>query len=530
MCCANISFTFQKVAAVTPVTSSCRLVHRTSNMGSSLSVSTLSCVSISTDLPKHGVRLQYVDEFISSCGGAAALRGLTTDDVCKQFVMPHTAPWKCSYCELLSAVNHPALALDGAIFISHAWKYEFLAVIEALQDTFRDTPDVVLWFDIFTINQHNTVTRDFDWWCTTFKSAIAHFGHTVMVLAPWMDPIPLTRAWCLFELWATVHGQCKFEVAMSASEIAAFLSDICRDTEGSINKMLSTIDVGRSTAYHAADAAQIKEAVQRTVGFGALNKIVFEQLRSWMVETTRSRLNADPDNCDLNTALGRLYHGQGRYVDAEPLLLKVKSIRMQTVGEHHLETLSSMNFLANLYFAKGDYAAAEPLYQAALAGRRQALGDTHPDTLSSMDNLASLYKAKGDYAAAEPLYQAALAGYRQVLGDTHPDTLGMIENMRYYVLRSSWLYKIGSFFLFEKRRWFVMEGGSVSYYTNETRTVKKGQFDVQEVVGVTALVVPAMTFSIITSGVHGGIFKCRCSSQEDYDGWVAAFRRCGLSV
>ena len=75
-----------------------------------------------------------------------------------------------------------------------------------------------------------------------------------------------------------------------------------------------------------------------------------------------------------------------------------------------------------------------------------------------------------------------------------------------------------------------MEGGSVSYYTNETRTVKEGQFDVQEVVGVTALAVPAMTFSIITSGVHGGIFKCRCSSQEDYDGWVAAFRRCGLSV
>jgi hypothetical protein len=445
-------------------------------------------VSISTDLPKHGVRLQYVDEFISSCGGAAALRGLTTDDVCKQFVMPHTAPWKCSYCELLSAVNHPALALDGAIFISHAWKYEFLAVIEALKDTFRDKPDVVLWFDIFTINQHNTVTRDFDWWCTTFKSAIAHFGHTVMVLAPWMDPIPLTRAWCLFELWATVHGQCKFEVAMSASEIAAFLSDICRDTEGSINKMLSTIDVGRSTAYHAADAAQIKEAVQRTVGFGALNKIVFEQLRSWMVETTRSRLNADPDNCDLTTALGRLYQGQGRYVDAEPLLLKVNSMQMQTLGEYHLETLSSLS------------------------------------------NLAILYQAKGDYAAAEPLYQSALAGYRQALGDTHPATLGMIEYMRYYVLRSSWLYKIGSFFPSEKRRWFVMEGGSVSYYTNETRTVKKGQFDVQEVVGVTALVVPAMTFSIITSGVHGGIFKCRCSSQEDYDGWVAAFRRCGLSV
>ncbi len=75
-----------------------------------------------------------------------------------------------------------------------------------------------------------------------------------------------------------------------------------------------------------------------------------------------------------------------------------------------------------------------------------------------------------------------------------------------------------------------MEYGCISYYTDETRAVKKGQFNVDEVVAVTALVVPTLTFSIITSGVHGGIFNCRCSSQNDYDGWVAAFRRYGLSV
>jgi hypothetical protein len=53
----------------------------------------------------------------------------------------------------------------------------------------------MLWFDIFTINQHNTVTGDFLWWSTTFKSAIRSFGRTAMVLAPWQDSIPLTRAW-----------------------------------------------------------------------------------------------------------------------------------------------------------------------------------------------------------------------------------------------------------------------------------------------------------------------------------------------
>ena len=90
---------------------------------------------------------------------------------------------------MLLAVNHPAVVLDGAVFISHAWKYNFLSVVEALKFHFKDEPDVVVWFDIFSINEHNTISHDFEWWCTTFKSAIASYGRTVMVLAPWKDPV-----------------------------------------------------------------------------------------------------------------------------------------------------------------------------------------------------------------------------------------------------------------------------------------------------------------------------------------------------
>ena len=159
-----------------------------------------------------------------------------------------------------------------------------------------------------------------------------------------------------------------------------------------------------------------------------------------------------------------------------------------------------------------------------LTGFQQVLGGTHPSTLQSIRNLVGLYKDKGDYAAADSLwYHSALNHYRQMMvEDNRPST--------FCVEHSSWLYKIGSFFPSEKHRWFVMEEGLISYYTNETKAVMKGQFEVEEVIAVTQLVCPAMSFSIITSGVHGGIFKCRCSSQEDYDGWVAAFRRCGLSV
>jgi len=82
---------------------------------------------------------------------------------------------------MLESQHHPAVGI-ATVFISHAWKYLFLDVMCALEYHFRDQPDIIIWFDLFSNNQHKAVDLDFDWWCNTFKSAIQQFGHTVMVL------------------------------------------------------------------------------------------------------------------------------------------------------------------------------------------------------------------------------------------------------------------------------------------------------------------------------------------------------------
>jgi hypothetical protein len=63
--------------------------------------------------------------------------------------------------------------------------------------------DAVVWYDVFSVNQHSTGEKDFTWRSGTFQEAISQFGHTVMVLSPWYDSIPLKRAWCLWELYST---------------------------------------------------------------------------------------------------------------------------------------------------------------------------------------------------------------------------------------------------------------------------------------------------------------------------------------
>lgn len=92
------------------------------------------------------------------------------------------------------------------VFISHAWKYLFLETLEALKNHFKDDLDVfAIWFDLFAINQqHIASDLPSEWLRIFFKDAIKSFGHAVMVLSPWDNPIPYTRAcWCVLKAFYT---------------------------------------------------------------------------------------------------------------------------------------------------------------------------------------------------------------------------------------------------------------------------------------------------------------------------------------
>ena len=188
-------------------------------MGASVGVDTLyggeTTLEGVVDLPfpKNGVSLSYVNDFLMACGGRASLECLTTTEVNEKYVMPMTFPFKSSFCDMLTGQEHPAVGV-ATVFISHARKYLFLEVIDALLYHFRDEPGTIIWFDLFSNNQHKAADLEFHWWSTTFKS--------VVVFAPWNDPIPLTRGWCLFELYCTIVTRSRFEVAMSCRYIDSF--------------------------------------------------------------------------------------------------------------------------------------------------------------------------------------------------------------------------------------------------------------------------------------------------------------------
>ena len=254
------------------------------------------------------------------------------------------------------------------MFISHAWKYNFLDLVDILLDHFKDKPDTVVWFDLFSNNQHKASALNYDWWATTFRTAIKEFGYTVMVLMPWDDPIPLKRAWCLWELFCTYDTTCKFEVAMGQrgyNEFIQAMESTGKSSAEVMNSMLANIDVQNSQAFKPEDRAMIHDTVKKQVngGFSQLNAVVLTLMRNWVIQVANKEMNK----------------------------------RLTTKGDSHPDTLLSVSNLAGLYDSQGKYDLAEPLFVQCLEKSRAVLGDSHPNTLASVNNLNGIYRAQGKH-------------------------------------------------------------------------------------------------------------------------------------
>jgi CHAT domain-containing protein len=118
--------------------------------------------------------------------------------------------------------------------------------------------------------------------------------------------------------------------------------------------------------------------------------------------------------------LAAIYHWQGRYLDAEPLVKRALVIRENTFGPNHPQVAESLQKLASLYLSQRQLANVEPLLKRSLAIRERALGPNHPDLAATLNSLAELYKQQGRYEEAEPLLKRALAIWQLSLGLDHP--------------------------------------------------------------------------------------------------------------
>jgi hypothetical protein len=180
-------------------------------------------------------------------------------------------------------------------FVSHAWTFVFEELIESLrlfeaQQLAAGRPPSYFWLDIFVVDENAAHTYPSEWWQTSFTQAVGSIGHTALVLTPWHSPVPLRRAWCLWEIYSTLTTQAKLSVCMSNAQNADFRRALVESADAVVSS-LCTIDAETAEAGSKKDLDMIFAAV-RTLegGFQTLNVTVMQEMRSWILASVQQAL------------------------------------------------------------------------------------------------------------------------------------------------------------------------------------------------------------------------------------------------
>lgn len=141
-------------------------------------------------------------------------------------------------------------------------------------------------FDRFVNNQNVAADLPQDCWTTTFRAQIESIGKVILVLSPWSDPVPLTRAWCLYEILCSLDGDgVDFMVRLPPSEVASFNQGLLLESFESAMSALVSPQAENARAFNQSDKDMIFQAVEQTIGFPRLNELVKDQTRQWFLET-----------------------------------------------------------------------------------------------------------------------------------------------------------------------------------------------------------------------------------------------------
>ncbi|KAJ3042588.1 Kinesin light chain 3 [Rhizophlyctis rosea] len=445
-----------------------------------------------------GVHLSYFSFFIESCGGRDTLQGLTTQDVCTTFIIPRTSSGQSlcdvlfSSASLLSSANPTTSTISAASaslespplysscsssslssplstapfssssslssvsssaqlsspsslplvaqatwFVSHCWQYTFLDVVDAITTFFHDnrkTSDVIVWFDLFSLDQHHRSVIAAEWLQDIFTTAISAMGNVLMILTPWNNPVTLTRAWCVFELFACMKTGSNFSIALPPNQLTAFGDSIAEDY-GVFLETISSLKSENSTATKEADLSAIQSAIRAAVGFNALDRMIISLLSDWMVQTLQAFIrNAAREGSEVEytrwqMSLGSVYTSLGKHEEVQHILQDCVEKRKHVLGEDHPDTLKSINNLAESYYRLKKYTEAEPLFLNCWERRREVLGLWHSQTLITMGNLAVvLHEGRREHEGAKSIFTTCLEMMRRVLGKDDPHTLRLMGN------------------------------------------------------------------------------------------------------
>ena len=123
--------------------------------------------------------------------------------------------------------------------------------------------------------------------CKTLKAQMLKSGHVLMCLWPLEAPVPLKRAWCLFELWMALQNGVKVTMCFGGADGAA-LYDAVRDGSFDIAKLVGEIRAQDAGCMEQKDKDMILSLIENEMGVERFNAELQQKLHKCLQDTVRS--------------------------------------------------------------------------------------------------------------------------------------------------------------------------------------------------------------------------------------------------
>jgi hypothetical protein len=234
-------------------------------------------------IDKMGVSLAFLEQFVVENGIAG---GMTATEVVDRFVKPQTKDigreGSGPFVELIQdgfdEKGRHWCSVPTHMF-SYSWKYSVSAIVGTLRAFEDEDPRAAqnyYYIDQFAIDQHDfakgcsSQAEAQDKMIETLKLSINRPGKVICMLFPGNNPVPLTRIWCLFELYTAI--------LLGATVFMRFPPDEADDIyqrlmalKGKGKSLVPQIEVRNANASMEKDRQRILTEIQSTIGLDAFN-------------------------------------------------------------------------------------------------------------------------------------------------------------------------------------------------------------------------------------------------------------------
>jgi len=299
--------------------------------------------------------------------------------------------------------------------------------VEVIKMQEAETPGSFYWFDPFSLNQHtDNMVMQTAVLEQAFGDQIKGIGKTLIIASPWEEPQFLSRAWCLFELYISVHTKVDVSIQLPERQRKLFIESITKDCMACVNSM-ERIDVRKAQAFVEADKNAILSAVEKSVTFDGLNKMALTRMREWWVNTildeeARRKKDlgcvADDETKREKEEMLAFFQGQSAcalqqmggdfLVESERFMRECWAYRKRLFGETHIETITAINNLALVVSEQGKFEESENLIRIALTITGKQLGTDSSSYITSANNLALQLQQQAKYDEAMELSRMCL--------------------------------------------------------------------------------------------------------------------------